>query len=65
MYVDRLSFNVIDDFEVIPAVRSVIVLDEFIVPEPEVEEPWEYVSVDGEADTVVPPSYAQVVANAM
>ncbi|KAI0964588.1 hypothetical protein AcW1_001375 [Taiwanofungus camphoratus] len=54
-----------DDFEVIPAVRSVIVLDEFIVPEPEVEEPWEYVSVDGEADTVVPPSYAQVVANAM
>jgi len=52
-----------DDFEVIPNVRSVIVLDDHISATPDVDEPWEHVTAeDVEKDSA--PSYAQIVASA-
>lgn len=52
-----------DDFEVIPNVRSVIVLDDHISATPDVDEPWEHVTAeDAEKDSA--PSYAQIVASA-
>ncbi|KAA1477210.1 hypothetical protein DENSPDRAFT_854208 [Dentipellis sp. KUC8613] len=51
------------DFEVIPHVRSVIVLDEGAADEGELDEPWEYVSSEGEEDKRAP-SYAEILAKA-
>ncbi|KAH9947076.1 hypothetical protein B0H21DRAFT_740245 [Amylocystis lapponica] len=52
-----------EDFEVIPSVRSVIVLDEHAAAELEIDEPWEHVTADDqEGEKVEPPSYARVVA---
>lgn len=51
------------DFEVIPKVRSVVVLDERLEAGPEIDDPWEYVSADDE-DTKRPAlSYAEAVTN--
>ncbi|OSX66796.1 hypothetical protein POSPLADRAFT_1175479 [Postia placenta MAD-698-R-SB12] len=56
-----------DDFEVIPAVRSVIVLDDSVAVTPEVDEPWEHISAEDGEDGVAdpPPSYAQIAASAV
>ncbi|KAH9926422.1 uncharacterized protein B0H18DRAFT_1118922 [Fomitopsis serialis] len=51
-----------EDFEVVPKVRSVIALDDHAPPLPEVDEPWEHVTLEDEHDLA--PSYAQVVATA-
>lgn len=52
------------DFEVVPGSRSVIVLDDYELPEPSVNEPWEYLDLDDEdRGTSHKPSYAEVVAN--
>ncbi|TFY51090.1 hypothetical protein EVG20_g11171, partial [Dentipellis fragilis] len=48
-------------FEVIPHVRSVIVLDDGAADEMELDEPWEYVSSEGEEDKRAP-SYAEILA---
>ncbi|KAF9016320.1 hypothetical protein BDZ89DRAFT_1075752 [Hymenopellis radicata] len=54
------------DFEVVPSVRSVIVLDDFI-PDVSADEPWEHLS-DSESDSASststsPPTYAQVLSS--
>ena len=52
------SFIAAGDFELIPHVRSVVVLDDRDYDTPEVEEAWEHVSgIEGKAK-----SYAQVVS---
>ncbi|KZT73424.1 hypothetical protein DAEQUDRAFT_722036 [Daedalea quercina L-15889] len=51
-----------EDFEVIPKVRSVIALDDLAPTVPELDEPWEHVTLEDEHDLA--PSYAQVVATA-
>ena len=52
------------DFEVVPGSRSVIVLDDYELPEPSVNEPWECLDLDDEdRETSQKPSYAEVVAN--
>ncbi|KAG7451837.1 uncharacterized protein BT62DRAFT_267413 [Guyanagaster necrorhizus] len=50
------------DFEVIPHVRSVIVLDDF-TPDLAADEPWEYIygESDDEGEVAHKPSYAQVL----
>jgi len=53
-----------EDFEVIPQVRSVIVLDDQIAATPELDEPWEHVTAEDE-ERIIGPSYAQIVASAM
>jgi len=50
------------DFEVIPAPRSVIVLDDFVSQDMDVDEPWEYIY--SEDEKARGPSYAQVVSSA-
>jgi len=50
------------DFEVIPAPRNVIVLDDFSVQDMDVDEPWELVT--REEEKARGPSYAQVVSTA-
>jgi len=49
------------DFEVIPLPRQVIVLDEFTIPDIDVDEPWEHVRGDHKekADSL---SYAEIVS---
>lgn len=51
----------------IPAVRSVIVLDDSVAVTPEVDEPWEHISAEDGEDGVAdpPPSYAQIAASAV
>ncbi|KAF8904306.1 hypothetical protein CPB85DRAFT_1255358 [Mucidula mucida] len=54
------------DFEVVPSVRSVIVLDDFS-PDVPADEPWEYLS-DSDSDSssstsTSPPTYAQVLSS--
>jgi hypothetical protein len=49
------------DFEVIPAPRAVIVLDDFSVNDMDVDEPWEHVS-GGEYEKRTSFSYAQIVS---
>jgi len=52
------------DFEVIPHVRSVIVLDDFIGLDPNVEEPWEYIRGQFEEDGITPAlSYAEILSS--
>ncbi|TDL20928.1 hypothetical protein BD410DRAFT_899208 [Rickenella mellea] len=53
------------DFELIPHVRSVIVLEDHDFEEPNEDEAWEHVSGDDEDDTssVKAPSYAEVVSS--
>ncbi|OBZ68635.1 hypothetical protein A0H81_11539 [Grifola frondosa] len=56
------------DFEIVPNIPSVIVLDDYTMAEPEMDEPWEHIMVDEleeKAITVEAPSYARVVASAM
>jgi len=57
-----------NDFEVIPHVRSVIILDDKQPHDIEIDEPWEYINgVDEDhrrSDPVKPSSYAKVVAQA-
>jgi len=50
------------DFEVIPAPRNVIVLDDFSAQDMDIEEPWEFIT--GEDEKAHGPSYAQVVSSA-
>jgi hypothetical protein len=57
------------DFEVIPATQSVITLDDYTIPEPEVNEPWEYLDYDSDYSgagraTQHNLSYAEAVAHA-
>ena len=49
-----------NDFEVIPAPRNVIVLDDFVSNDLDLDEPWEYIDVDEEKPRG--PSYAQIVS---
>ncbi|KAF8640583.1 hypothetical protein AX17_000245 [Amanita inopinata Kibby_2008] len=54
-----------NDFEVIPHVRSVIILDDSQIQDIEIDEPWEYISgVDEnqEPSNTEPISYAEAVA---
>jgi len=57
-----------NDFEVIPHVRSVIILDDNQPHDIEIDEPWEHINgVDEDhrrSDPVKPSSYAMVVAQA-
>jgi len=48
------------DFEVVPHIRSVIVLDDFCSDEKDVEEPWEHVHGDDDEKANIP-SYAEIV----
>jgi len=51
------------DFEVVPHVRSVIVLDDDITREPDVDEGWEHISSDSDqSDGLKTPSYATVAS---
>jgi hypothetical protein len=52
------------DFEVVPHIRSVIVLDDFSGDEKDVEEPWEHIQLGDDFDEklINGPSYAEVVA---
>lgn len=50
------------DFEIIPAPRNVIVLDDFASQDMDMDEPWEYIYGDDEKARGL--SYAQVVSNA-
>jgi len=50
------------DFEVVPHIRSVIVLDDFSGDEKDVEEPWEHIQGDDFDEKLNSPSYAEVVA---
>lgn len=49
-----------EDFEVIPAPRTVIVMDDFVAHDMDVDESWEYVY--GENEKARGPSYAQIVS---
>ena len=56
------------DFEVVHGARSVIVLDDYTVPEPEVNEPWECLDFDEDEDEAGRTehrslSYAEVAAH--
>ena len=60
----RSWFPTAGDFELVPKVRSVVVLDDGTDEVPEVDDPWEYVSADEEGILKKPVfSYAQVVTN--
>ncbi|THH30231.1 hypothetical protein EUX98_g3943, partial [Antrodiella citrinella] len=48
----------VGDFEVLPSVRQVLVLDDRLDGELEVDEPWEHLSLDGEDEKTF--SYAEV-----
>jgi len=50
------------DFEVIPHVRSVIVIDDFVGLDPSVEEPWECIYGQCEEDGVRTRSYADILS---
>ncbi|KAG6822933.1 hypothetical protein H0H87_002287 [Tephrocybe sp. NHM501043] len=50
------------DFEVVPALRSVIVLDDFTLPELDPDEAWEHVYASDADDTTSAPSYAKIAA---
>ncbi|THH14490.1 hypothetical protein EW146_g5848 [Bondarzewia mesenterica] len=51
------------DFEFIPHVRSVIVLDDHVRDDAELNEPWEYVSSESESeDSTKALSYAEIVS---
>jgi len=50
------------DFEVIPPVRSVIVLDDPVTPDMDFDEPWEHIyGVDDDMPSYEP-SYAKIVS---
>jgi hypothetical protein len=51
----------IDDFEVLPPVRSVIALDDF-GRDVEIDEPWEFISFAPESPAWKGLSYAQAAA---
>ncbi|EMD32676.1 hypothetical protein CERSUDRAFT_118701 [Gelatoporia subvermispora B] len=52
------------DFEVIPTVRQVIVLEDGIALEAELDEPWEHISAEDADDKLESaPSYADIVAS--
>ena len=55
-------FDADADFELVPHIRSVIALDDAMDDAGELDEPWEYVSGEGEGEGRKAPSYAQVVA---
>ncbi|KAG6917373.1 hypothetical protein DXG01_002748 [Tephrocybe rancida] len=55
------------DFEIVPALRSVIVLDDFSVPELDPDEPWEHVYASDASESPAPAptpelSYAKIAA---
>ncbi|KAI0658397.1 hypothetical protein C8Q70DRAFT_917642 [Cubamyces menziesii] len=51
------------EFEIIPGMPVVIALDEHVVEDAELDEPWEHISADElDEKRVAPPSYATVVA---
>jgi len=53
------------DFEVVPHVRSVIVLDDFAeTGEAELDEPWEHLSSESEEEGKKALSYAEIVSKA-
>ncbi|KAG5634633.1 hypothetical protein H0H81_001323 [Sphagnurus paluster] len=64
LYTDLLSVSFPlggrTDFEVVPPIRSVIVLDDAIMPDLDFDEPWEHVGLD-DADEPAP-SYAKIAA---
>ncbi|KAF5385018.1 hypothetical protein D9615_001022 [Tricholomella constricta] len=49
-------------FEVVPPIRSVIVLDDTIAPDLDFDEPWEHVSTDDADEREPEPSYAKIAA---
>ncbi|KAG5642019.1 hypothetical protein DXG03_003792 [Asterophora parasitica] len=50
------------DFEVVPHIRSVIVLDDTTVPDVDFGEPWEHVDANEVNDHTPNPSYAKIAA---
>ncbi|RDB19493.1 hypothetical protein Hypma_013456 [Hypsizygus marmoreus] len=50
------------DFEVIPHIRSVIVLDDNIPPDLDFDEPWEHIYGVDDDQTTHEPSYAKIAA---
>lgn len=60
--IEMTSYFAAGDFELIPHVRSVVVLDDREYDTPDIEEAWEHVSSDEDDKPVKGRSYAQVVS---
>jgi hypothetical protein len=59
-----LTSSADSDFEVVPHVRSVIVLDDIVAHEITIDEPWEHIYGDKPEDSLAKtPSYAKILAD--
>lgn len=59
------AYSTESDFEVIPHLRSVIVLDDIATHDLTIDEPWEHIYGESESDdqgSTKEPSYAKILA---